>query len=214
MKRIISICFAAAMIAAPISFASAQSAQEIMNKFSHEPTVEATMDAAVEYAGLSADRMNSLYNRAGAANALPKEVYYEFTERDRDTDRPQSVYTYEGSADDNDYKSRKVTKYREDQDYQQHKVRAKWDLSKLIYNNEQKSVVSLMSSVSARRDKLLKDVTKLYYARRKAQIDAALNPPSDIAEKLESDLKIQEMTANLDAMTGGWFSEQLRNNRH
>lgn len=215
MKRIISLCLAAAFVAAPISFASAQSAQEIMNKFSHEPTIEATMDAAVAYAGLGNDRLESLYVRAGAANALPKSVYYEFTERDRDTDRPQKQLTYNAENDENqDYTARKDTIYREDQDYQQHKVRATWDLSKLVYNSEQKGIVSLMASASTRRDKLLKDVTKAYYARRKAQIDATLNPPTDIAQKLDSDLKIQELTATLDAMTGGWFSEQLRNNRH
>lgn len=214
MKRFLSLCLAAAFLAAPISIASAQSAQEIMNKFSHEPSIEATMEAAVEYAGLSMDRLEGLYKRAGGAYALPSNIYYDFTERDRTTDRPQHVYTYGGENEPRAYSSDKYTKYEEEQDYQQHKVHAQWNLSKLVYNSEQKNVVSLMASASSRRDKLLKDVTKVYFARRKLQIDATLNPPADIAAKLDSDLKIQEMTANLDAMTGGWFSEQLRNNRH
>lgn len=216
MKRILSICFAALVCVAPISMASAQSAQEIMNKFSHEPTIEATMDAAVAYAGLDGDRLESMYKRAGAANVLPKSIYYEFTGRYQDTDRPQKVYTFKDPAtvENDKWSEYKKTNYHQDQDYNQHKVHAQWDLSKLIYNSEQKAVVSTMVSASAHRDKMLKELTKVYYQRRKAQIDAILNPPTDIAKKLESDLKIQELTATLDAMTGGWFSEQLRNNRH
>ncbi len=216
MKRILSICFAALVCVAPIGMASAQSAQEIMNKFSHEPTVEATMDAAVDYAGLGGDRLEGMYKRAGAANVLPKSIYYEFTGKYRDTDRPQKVYTFDDPATvENDKWAKYVkTNYHEDQDFDQHRVRAQWDLSKLIYNSDQKAIVSTMVSASDRRNKLLKELTKVYYQRRKAQIDAILNPPTDIAKKLESDLKIQEMTATLDAMTGGWFSDQLRNNRH
>lgn len=216
MKRILSICLAALFCAAPISLVSAQSPQEIMNKFSHEPTVEETMEAAVSYSGLDGDRLESMYRRAGAANALPKSIYYEFQGRYQDTDRPQKVYTFDDTkkAEADEWSSYKKTNYHQDQDYTQHKVHAQWDLSKLIYNSEQKAVVGTMVSASTRRDKILKDLTKVYYQRRKAQIDAILNPPSDIAKKLESDLKIQELTATLDAMTGGWFSEQLRNNRH
>lgn len=209
MKRFFSLCLAAALFAVPVSYASAQSAQEIMNQFNHEPSVEATMDAAVEYAGLSKDRLEGLYKRAGGANALPMKLSYEFQTRDRDTDKPQHVYTY-GAEGSETYDSDKFTKTHEDQVYTQHKVQAQWNLSKLVYNSEQKGVASLMTSASIRRDKLLKDVTKVYFARRKLQIDGVMNPPTDIASKLDSDLKIQELTANLDAMTGGWFSAQIR----
>ncbi|MBR4984569.1 MAG: hypothetical protein IKY83_02370 [Proteobacteria bacterium] len=205
MKRIFSICFACAMLLAPVcSFA--QNAQDVLAKFSHEPSVEATMAAASEYAGLDSDRLESLYHRAGAANALPKNIYYELQYRDRDTERPQTVYTYTGE----DAAPNKYTDYKENQKYTQHKVHAQWDLSKLIFNSDQRGVVSVMNQAVKTRDKLLKDVSKAYFARRRAQIELELNPPKNVAEKLEADLKIQEMTASLDAMTGGWFSAQLR----
>lgn len=209
MKRIISLCFAAVLLTAPV-YASAQNAQDIMMKFSHEPTVEATMEAALEYSGLSSDRLESLYKRSGGANALPRQFYYEMTYRDRDTDRPQEATTYK-SNDDSAWDQLKKTDYEESQDYIQHKVRAQWDLSRLVYNNDQKGVASLMSQVVQKRDKMLKDLNKTYFARRRAQIDMMMNPPQDVAQKLEADLKIQEMTATLDAMTGGWFSKQLKN---
>ncbi len=209
MKRIISLCFAAVLMTAPV-YASAQSAQDIMMKFSHEPTVEATMEAALEYSGLSSDRLESLYKRSGGANALPRQMYYEMTYRDRDTDRPQEATTYKNN-DDSAWDQLKKTDYEENQAYIQHKVRAQWDLSRLVYNNDQKGVASLMSQVVQKRDKMLKDLNKAYFARRRAQIDLMMNPPQDVAQKLEADLKIQELTATLDAMTGGWFSKQLKN---
>lgn len=209
MKRIVSICFACAMLLAPVC-GFAQNAQDVLAKFSHEPSIEATMGAAAAYAGIDSDRLESMYRRAGAANVLPKNIYYELQYRDRDTDRPQYVYTWDGAADDNTLKSTKFTDYDENQKYIQHKVHAQWDLSKVIFNSDQRGVVSVMNQAVKTRDKLLKDVSKAYFARRRAQIELELNPPTNVAEKLEADLKIQELTASLDAMTGGWFSSQLR----
>ena len=212
MKRLISLCFAAMLLAVPAA-ASAQTAQEVMAKFSHEPTIEATMDAAVAYAGLDSDRLEGLYTRAGAAKALPKSLYYELTYRDQDRNRPQGAYTYENN-DSTAWKSYKRTDYKESTDYIQHKVRAQWDLSGVIYNSDQLRVVSTMNSAVKTRDTLLKAVTKAYFARRKLQVDATLNPPEDVSKRLDVELKIQELTATLDSLTGGWFSQQLRNQRH
>ena len=212
MKRLISLCFAAMMLTIP-AMAAAQTPQEVMAKFSHEPTIEATMDAAIDYAGLSSDRLEGLYMRAGGANALPRSVYYEMTMRNQDRDQPQGVYTYEDNQT-NTWKQYKMTEYEQDTDYIQHKVRAQWDLSRLVFNPDQIRVVSAMNTAVKTRDTLLKAVTKAYFARRKLQVESTLNPPTDVAKKLDTDLKIQEQTATLDALTGGWFSEQLKNQRH
>ena len=107
-----------------------------------------------------------------------------------------------------------MTEYEQDTDYIQHKVRAQWDLSRLVFNPDQIRVVSAMNTAVKTRDTLLKAVTKAYFARRKLQVESTLNPPTDVAKKLDTDLKIQEQTATLDALTGGWFSEQLKNQRH
>ncbi len=212
MKRIISLCFAAMLLTVP-ALASAQTPQEVMAKFSHEPTVEATMDAAVEFSGLGADRLNGLYRRAGGAKALPKKLFYEMTYKDEDRDRPQGVYTYADNVATS-WTQYKLTDYKQNTDTLQHKIHAEWDLSGIVFNSDQIRVVSTMNSAVKTRDSLLKAVTKAYFARRKLQIDATLNPPSDVAKKLDQDLKIQELTATLDALTGGWFSEQLKNQRH
>ena len=208
MKRIISLCFAAMLLAIP-AVASAQTPQEIMARFNNEPTVEATMEAAVDYAGLSSDRLEGLYMRAGASRALPKKIYYELTYRDQNRDRPQEVISYKDNDSDK-FDSFKTTDYKEDTDYIQHKAHAEWELSGLIFNADQLRTVSTMNTSIKTRDMLLKAVTKAYFARRKLQIDAILNPPTEVAKKLDQELKIQELTATLDALTGGWFSEHIQ----
>ena len=208
MKRFFGLFVAAFVCLAPVA-ASAQTPQEIMAKFRHEPSIEDTQNAAVEYAGLHSDRLESLYIRAGAAKALPKVLSYELTYRDQNRNRPQDVYTYK-DPDQEAWSDWKNTEYKEDTDYIQHKARAQWDLSGIVFNSDQLRVVSLMNSSVKNRDTILKAVTKTYYARRKAQIDLLLNPPTDISDILESELGIQEMTALLDAMTGGWFSANIQ----
>jgi hypothetical protein len=215
MKRICSILFASLVALTPVVAMAQNDVQSIMAHFKNEPTIEATQEAAVNYAGLSSDRLEGMYTRAGASRALPKKLYYEMTYRDQDRNRPQTVTDYkDGQVDEKLWSAKKRTSYKEETDYMQHKVHAEWELSGLIFNSDQLRVVSQMNSATKTRDSLLKNVTKVYYQRRKAQIDMLTNPPSDVASKLNAELKIQELTATLDSMTGGWFSEQIRANKH
>ena len=56
----------------------------------------------------------------------------------------------------------------------------------------------------ARRD-VLKTVTETYYERKKLQSELSLNPPKDETARIEKQLKLEELTAKLDYLTGGWF---------
>lgn len=210
MKRFFSLCLAAAFLVAPAAV-MAQSAQEILNQFKNEPTIEATMDAAVHYAGLQADRYESMFMRAGGSNALPKILSYELTYRDQDRDRPQIVTTWPtGTPSDTNFTSKKVTAYEEDTTYMQHKFKAQWDLSRVVFNSEQVRAASMASSAANSRDRLLDKVTKAYFGRRTLQTQLITNPPTDVAEQLKLNLKIEEFTATLNALTGGWFSKNIR----
>lgn len=208
MKRILTSLFlGAVLLSSPIIASAQEDAKEILDRYKTEPTVEATMEAALEYAGITTDRLDSLYARSQGSRALPKKVYYEYTGRFRDTDRPQTKTT----LDENEkLKSIVETAYKEDQDYDQHKVRAEWELSGLVYNSDMLNVYKAMSSTAKDRDRLLKDVTKIYYARRKHQIAMDTEPASDVVTRIDQEIKLQELTAQLDAYTGGWFSKQLK----
>lgn len=206
-RVIVSLSIAIACLLAP-TMVSAQSAQEILAQFNHEPTIEETQQAALEYAGLTSERLDSMYARAGGAKALPKSLSYSFRYKNLDKDRPQKQTYYDGGT--TNIKESRQYVYKETTDDMQHDIRAQWDLSGLVYNPDQLRVYSQMSSTSKTRDQLLARVTKTYFARRKLQVDTLNNPASNVTDKLKQELALQELTAQLDASTGGWYSEQLR----
>lgn len=209
MRRVFSICLLISLAFAPAALYAQQSAQEVLAHFKNEPTIEETMAAALRNAGLDSDRFDSMSSRSAAAYALPKVLSYEFSYRDQDRERPQDAYTFKDNNTDAWYE-RKTTKYNENTDYMNHKVRAQWDLSKLVYNSDQMRVAALMNSSVDKRDKLLKSVTKVYYERRKLQIAMLTAPQTDIAKQLDEALEMERLTATLNALTGGWFSRNIK----
>ena len=59
------------------------------------------------------------------------------------------------------------------------------------------------------RDDVLDEVTSLYFGRRRLQIEMRLTPPQDTTLMCEKQLRLQELTAGIDALTGGWFSRNM-----
>jgi hypothetical protein len=59
------------------------------------------------------------------------------------------------------------------------------------------------------RDDILDEVTRTYFERRRLQVEAMLFDEKDLQKEIERYLRIQELTANLDALTGGYFSEHI-----
>ena len=59
------------------------------------------------------------------------------------------------------------------------------------------------------RGDLLSEATRIYYERRRLQIDLVFTPPASEQEHLENLLRLDELTALLDGMTDGFFSKRL-----
>jgi hypothetical protein len=59
------------------------------------------------------------------------------------------------------------------------------------------------------RDDVLNEVTRIYFERRRLQVEMLLSPPERVEDKIEKELRLQELTASIDALTGGFFSEKL-----
>ena len=55
----------------------------------------------------------------------------------------------------------------------------------------------------------MEKVTELYFERRRAQVDQLLSPMGDVMGQVREQLRIMEITAQLDAFTGGRFSQDL-----
>ena len=82
-----------------------------------------------------------------------------------------------------------------------------WDLPRFVYNSEELDVAAL---ASVQKDVIGK-VTQVYFARRRLQV--ALMSEKDPVKRITQELRVEELTALLSGMTGGWFSEALKPKR-
>ncbi len=92
---------------------------------------------------------------------------------------------------------------------QEYKVRLVWELDKLIMSSERIRVINEAQDIVKLRDKVLAEVTRLYFERRRLQVERLLAPKADMLARVKDELRLMELTANLDALTGGAFSSAL-----
>ena len=81
-----------------------------------------------------------------------------------------------------------------------------WDLSDLVWNDAQTSIDVRSKLMVQLRDEVLEEVTRLYFERKRllAEIDET---GTETGKKLrEKKLHVEELTAHIDALTGGRFS--------
>jgi len=82
-----------------------------------------------------------------------------------------------------------------------------WDLANLVWDPAQTSIdVRSRLMVQLRRD-VLEETTRLYFERRRLQAEFAAHPADDPPLQQERALRIEELTAQLDALTGGLYSD-------
>ncbi|MEC9071601.1 MAG: hypothetical protein VX938_04440, partial [Myxococcota bacterium] len=171
-----------------------------LQMFDHEPTVLEVQDAAARYARVNTSAYDWWRAKTAWANTMPKKVSGEYWYLNRkETDvRTTTTSTSDTVARD---------------DHERFRFVAEWDLSRLIFNPDALTATRETSRLVERREDLLTTVNKLYFARRQLQAEGILAPPADPRKALKAKLRLDGLTADLDALTGGWFSQQLANSR-
>lgn len=172
---------------------------DMLSTFAHEPTIGEVREAAIQYAEVQPEKILK-WRRAAAARAWLPDLKVEYG---KGTDWQSSTYFYSTS-------SQKYT----DDDITEGKDRAwsislNWELGDLIWNSAQTSIDTRSRLVVQLRDDVLSEVTRLYFERRRLMVEMRMSPPADISDKIEKELRLQELTAGLDAMTGSYFSRKL-----
>ena len=84
-----------------------------------------------------------------------------------------------------------------------------WDVADLIWNSDQTSIDSRSRLTVQLRQDVLDQVNHLYYERQKLRIELLISPPKSEEERIYRLLELKEVTANLDGLTGGHFSDFL-----
>ena len=179
------------------------SVAEVMAEFAGEPTAQQVQGMAMDYTKTHPDLVEGWLRSSRSAYLLPKvnlkykkELDYSDTNRyEEDIDDPGSYlpYDYSDRADNDD-------------DFE---IKLEWRLDKLVISSERIRVINESQDIVKLRDKVLDEVTRLYFDRRRLQVDMLLDPPSALQKQLENELRLQELSANLDAFTGGSFSASV-----
>ncbi|MBN2053862.1 helix-hairpin-helix domain-containing protein [bacterium] len=192
----------------PLQVEPQMTLEEIMAKFNGEPSIAEIQKAAVEYAMIYPDEVARW--RSGARNqALMPQVKVSVDWDVKDNEgfgRSSNIEIDEGSVivgpDDLDYDEDKDNDWGFGVDFT-------WKTSEYVFNSDMLRVRSESENLVELRQDIVDDVTKLYFDRRRQQIDNLLHPPRSIEEQVRNDLRLQELTAAIDALTGGYLSSRL-----
>lgn len=183
---------------------------EILSHFSSEPSVGEVQKAALRYAGLADENLDAWSSRARWSNAIPRLQGQIAWLDQRDVQlRYREVY----KTDDDGYVIADPNQSNLADDARArtlYSIRASLDLGGLLYDRSEPIIAREVRSRLNSRDDILRRATELYFSRRQRQVIRFLTPLSDWNRHLELELEIQSLTAQLDAMTGGWLTKKLK----
>ena len=214
IRVIITVIILVVMICLCGIATGAESAVEmVLKSFAHEPSIGAVQRRTLSYAMIDQEEMNDRLSEVESAFLLPKKIQIEgyFKNIDHNEDEYQDNYDVilEG-----EYINWLPIEHKEDeQRYIRQEWRIKgeveWDLSRVVFNPDELRVLRENTVLVKLREDLLNRVTRSYFERRQLQVELMIRPPVDVSEVVRIRLRIQELTAELDALTGGWFSRKL-----
>lgn len=162
-----------------------------------EPTIAQLQAAAIRYAEVAPQKIQSWRRRAALRAWLPS-----FTLGiDRDTDTTIGSSTSGGKTT--------FTVGPQDQSFGVD-FGFTWDLGDLIWNPDQTSIDTRSRLMVQLRNDVVDEVTRLYFERRRLQVEYASNPIQDPALEAERQLRLQELAAQIDGLTGGYLSQNSR----
>jgi hypothetical protein len=85
-----------------------------------------------------------------------------------------------------------------------------WDLGDLVWNDAQTAIDVRSKLMVELREDILDQLNKLYFERLRVKSELDNLALEDRRKRFDKQLKLEELTASLDALTSGYYSEQLR----
>ncbi|TRZ49069.1 hypothetical protein D4Q80_02690 [bacterium] len=164
-----------------------------------EPGIKEVQQAAIRYAEVEPDKIKK-WRQQAAHKALLPTVNVGI---DRDTGDLWHWESGSSTKPEDDV-------LRSGRDSIGWDVSLAWDLGELIWNDDQTSIDVRSRLLVQLRDDILDEVTKLYFERLRVKAELDGLALEDRKKRFEKELRIAELTANLDALTGGYFSEQIK----
>ncbi len=157
-----------------------------------DPPVAAVQRAAAEHDGVDPERLRAWVARPRSAHWLPR-VTLDASRTDRDT----RVVGVTGTVESDYLRLSPSIQYG---------VRLSWDLDQLVFSRDEPAAAWTASRLIDRREERVRRATRLYFQRRRLLAQLALDPPREAIQRAERENQVDEITAELDELTGGLFS--------
>lgn len=191
-------------------FSNARSAADnaLSLYYKDEPSINEVRQAAIKYAEVEPEKIQRWRKQATKRALLPKLT----VGMDRDIDRTTSnsiwgTYGSNSSPGKHYVGPDDITHY----DQRNWSVSLTWELGDLIYNDDQTSIDVRSRLMVQLRDDILDEVTKLYFERIRVKMELDNLSIEDRKRRFEKELRLHELTAMLDGLTGDYFSQKINN---
>jgi hypothetical protein len=189
-----TLVLAALLLAAPVL--ADDVSDELKALKAKEPTIDQVQQAALAHFGVNGDRVAGMRTGASWKAAIPVlelsggatgATIDDTTILDEyDPDKPWVIRGASGNA-------------------VEVRTTLAWDLPRFIYNPEELDVARL---ATVQKD-VITHVTQVYFARRRLQLQLASSRSADAEKRAAQELRVEELTAVLSGLTGGWFAKAL-----
>jgi hypothetical protein len=174
-----------------------QQVERALKRFDHEPSLAELENAALRLADAHVEGSKNWSRLPNLAAVLPtlKFVADYDLGRDEALDRYQDEPDRWGADTDRGYGFQ---------------LSAQWKLDELVFNSDEVRIYDAIADRAQRRDALHSLIIGYYFERRRLQLTQLLVPPGDIGGITEMKMRIAELTASIDALTGGLLSDRIK----
>jgi hypothetical protein len=88
--------------------------------------------------------------------------------------------------------------------------RLSWDLGGLVFADAELRAAQQASATAKVRAEAVRQATRVYYERQRLLLEVASEPAATARERAEQELRLEELAAELDALTGGLYARGER----
>ena len=154
-----------------------------------EPSIAAVQEAAARHAESATPDPAELARRRRLAALLPR-----LTAEVRHEERDYRVVGLQGTSEVDYLRSSPGTSVA---------LHATWELGDLVAATGEAAAAAAALARAKRRDEAVRQATSLHFERRRRLLALLSDPPPDVRARLEAELELARVTAELDALTGG-----------
>ncbi|MCA9398912.1 MAG: hypothetical protein KC618_04120 [Candidatus Omnitrophica bacterium] len=182
--------------------------KQMVRRFDLEPRIQQVHDMAIQYADVHPEKILEWKQKALKKAWLPTVSLG--VDGSHDWGASDSVYGSSSSGGSH-YVGPDDKSWGEDLGWD---VSLSWDFADLVWSSDQISIDNRSKLMVELREDILDQVTRLYFERRRAQFELIEAVESEPRIRIEKEMRVAELTALIDALTGGRFSERIIKNNN